>query len=509
MQTQLRLRRPSRLVGMFLIGILAAMLLSACGDNATATPNTTNPVATTAAGSTGAITAAAGVATTASATTAPVAAGPTPSPTPQLAKAGTAGTTLNYLTWGNPETVNKEFTAVTSVYPDVAKQVNLSITAMSGDGGVANTFRLALAAGKNIPDIMAINYTQLPEFAEAGELTDLTAAFDPVKGDLYKGALAVSTYNDKIMAFPREVKSKLFYYRSDLFEQAGIDITSIKTGADLIAAGKKLHEKFPKTYIMNMGPKPAGYYLGMTLSAYPDVRMADSSGKYQITSNKAFADSFKFFKDIQDAKITLPVEDFSNDWKQSFDQEAIGGVLGANWMKFFIPGNAPKQTGKWKVALWPSFAPMPDERFGAEAGGSVWVIPKRAPHAKEAIDYLSKLVLDKQVSLAYFKAGGWTPLLKSVKDDAMAFVRSATKPATVSDADWAVSPVVYFGPAFQELEFQSYDYVKPFPYDPSANKEFDILNQWFQKYLAGTPLADALKGAQSDMEGQIGNPYQK
>jgi hypothetical protein len=44
-------------------------------------------------------------------------------------------------------------------------------------------------------------------------------------------------------------------------------------------------------------------------------------------------------------------------------------------------------------------------------------------------------------------------------------------------------------------------------YDPAASKGLDIINQWLQKYLAGTDLDTALKSAQSDMETQIGNPF--
>jgi len=415
------------------------------------------------------------------------------------------------MVWGGVNPVVREYNNITAIYPDLAKQYSLSIiSAGPNDANVANSLRLALAAGKNIPDIVAINRTQLAEFVDAGEVTELTDAFAPIKDDLYAGALNLATYNSKVMAFPRELKSKLFYYRSDMFDTAGIKLTDLNTTAGFIEAGKKLHTAFPKSYLINMGPKPAGYYLGMLLSAYPDARMASTDGKYQLTSNKAFAETFKFMKDIQDAKITLPIEDFSNDWKQSFDQEAIAGVLGANWLKFFLPGYAPKQSGKWKVANWPSLAPLADESFGSEAGGSIWIVPKRAPHAQEAVAYLSKLTIDKQGSVGVYKGGGFTPLLKSARDEVLSYARSATKPVSMSDADWAAQPQNFFGPDFPALEFQSYDTVKVFPYDPSASSEVPILNQWLQKYLAGsTPLDQALVKAQSDMEGQIGNPYQK
>jgi hypothetical protein len=101
-------------------------------------------------------------------------------------------------------------------------------------------------------------------------------------------------------------------------------------------------------------------------------------------------------------------------------------------------------------------------------------------------------------------------LTKSAKPDVLDYVKNAKKPADMKDADWAAQAQNFFGKDFPEIEFNSYDSVKVFPYDPSASKEFDILNQWLQKYLSGdTPLDQALAKAQSDMEGQIGNPYDK
>jgi|GEM_PF-3177162 len=95
MQKWLRLRGPSRVVCLVVVSLLVATFLSACGDSATATPNAAGPVASTASNSStnaaaGATTSAAGAATTAATTTA-APAGPTPSPTPELSKAGQGG----------------------------------------------------------------------------------------------------------------------------------------------------------------------------------------------------------------------------------------------------------------------------------------------------------------------------------------------------------------------------------------------------------------------------------
>jgi ABC-type glycerol-3-phosphate transport system substrate-binding protein len=417
------------------------------------------------------------------------------------------GPTLKLMTWGGPESAQRRDAGLRAVYPDLPP-IEV-VVGGQGDFEVANAFRLSLASGEDIPDMIQFNRTQIAEFAAADELLDLGAAYTPVQDDLYTGAVELVKYNDTFVCFPFELKSKLFYYRADLFQEAGIDPAGLTSVTSFIDAGTTLNAKFANSHILNLGPQPAQYWIGELLSAYPDARFADDEGNYQITTHPGFAATFTFLKDISGSGVALPIDDWSSDWQQSWAQEAIAGSLLANWLKFFLPTFAPDQGGKWKVGLWPQLDPLADQRYGSEAGGSVYVVPKRAKNGDQAVDYLTKMFLDKQGSLAVYGTTGTTPLLKSAKDDFMAAVGNATKPADMSDADWAIQPANFFGPEYFDMELASYDYVKILPYDPSAAEEVPILVDWLVKFLAGdADLESALKGAQDDMESQIGNPYE-
>ena len=118
---------------------------------------------------------------------------------------------LNYMVWGGVNPVVREYNNITAIYPDLAKQYSLSIiSAGPNDANVANSLRLALAAGKNIPDIVAINRTQLAEFVDAGEVTELTDAFAPIKDDLYAGALNLAPIIVRLWPFPVSLKANSF-----------------------------------------------------------------------------------------------------------------------------------------------------------------------------------------------------------------------------------------------------------------------------------------------------------
>jgi len=294
----------------------------------------------------------------------------------------------------------------------------------------------------------------------------------------------------------------------DLFDQAGIKVSDIKTVSDLITVGKAFHAKFPNSYIWNMGPTPAGYNGWEIMGAYPDPRFATEDGKYVVTTNQCFADNFKFHKDIFDAKIALPIDDWSTDWQKGFTDSAICGSFIATWMKFFLPKFVPEQKGKWKVDLWPVLQPLADQRYGSDAGGSVYVIFKKCPNPTLAVDYNNKMWLTKAGALAVYKAVGNTPAVKSARDDFLSMAKNPQRPEGMSDDVWAVQPANFFGPDYFELELKSYDYLKVFNFDPSATKEKPILDQWLNKVLTGAAsISEALANAQKDMESQIGNPY--
>lgn len=429
---------------------------------------------------------------------------------PASAPASAEPVTMQVMVWGGAERAELRDTVVRSVYPELNDQHTVEVVVGGGgDFEVAEALRLALAAGTGIPDIIQFNRTQIPEFAAADELLVLDEIYGEYQDDMYSGANAISTYEGHFVCFPFEIKSKLFFYRADLLEEAGIRVEDIKTVNDFITSGQAFHDQYPESYILNLGPQPVQYWLGELLSPYEDARMADEGGNYLVTEHQAFADTFQFMKDVYDAGIAMPIDDWSSDWQQAFKSEAICGSLIATWMKLFLPSFAPDQVGLWKAALWPKFEPMADQQYGSEAGGAVYVVPKRSANPLLAAEYLTKMFLDKTGALAIMEASGIVPLMKSAKEEALAIAGNMDRPEGEADDVWNARPAVFLGTEYFETEIASYDYARVFPYDPSATKEVGILQQWLFKHLAGeVSQADALSGAQADMESQIGNPYE-
>ena len=194
-------------------------------------------------------------------------------------------TTIQVMVWGRPDTAVWLEEAYKRIKPDAAESVTVEpIVGGDGDGAIAEQFRLMLSAGgQDIPDIMRFNRIQVPEFAAAGVLTDLTEIMEPLTGEMIDSSVALSKFDDRFIAVPAQMKSKVWYYRQDLFDEAGINPDDVTDIDAFVAAGKQLHEALPDSYILNMRAEPSGWLAQDILTSFGSISFYDrEAGEFQI-----------------------------------------------------------------------------------------------------------------------------------------------------------------------------------------------------------------------------------
>lgn len=432
------------------------------------------------------------------------AAGGTVAPTRPPAVSG--GTQLAIMAWGRPDSVVWENQAFGRAFPDEAKRLTIADPTIAGQGDaqVAEKFRLLLSSGGgDMPDIIRLNRIQVAEFAEAGALLDLSEYAKPYLGDMIDTAKALSTYGDKIVAIPNGLKSKVWFYRKDLFDKAGIDPDKIVTMDDFIAAGKLFHEKLPSSYIFNVKAAFAGYRQGNILTSFGSVSLYDRAAKkWQITSQPAFRALFETLDKLRDPALAAPSDDFTPDWSKQFAEGTIASTLINEWMKTFLPGYAPEQKGLWRAHAWPTVG---GSNRGSDAGSGVAVVPKGAKNAKAAAEYLTKIYLTKDAALANLQIQGLTPFIKSARDQVLAMPKPAPDPNRASPLPW---PPEFFGEDYYKVELAAQERMAWIDYDPNAAKELVLMGEWAQRFLAGQANVDqTLSGLQKDLESQVGDPW--
>lgn len=411
---------------------------------------------------------------------------------------------LTYMIWGDANRKDTDLQIFYEAYPELESQYTIKVVSGGSNSSEAfQSLRLALAAGTGIPDFQEFTSLALPEFAMAGVVTDLTEYMEPLLVDLTEAGKRSSRYNGTYYAIPSQVKTKLWYYRSDMFEEAGINAEEIQTNEDYLAAAEKFHEVFPDSYMLNMGPQPEEYMYFLLTSHWPDVRVADETGKYYITEHPAFARMMEYLGSWHNSGNAAQINDFDADWGPAMADGTIAGWLGVSWGNEFVPRFAPELGGQWSIALWPEF-----NRMGDNHGAGIHIIPEASLHKDLAFDFISKAFIETPGAVARWENKGIIPPTFSGQERVQEIAADMTKPEWMTDEQWQINAVNYFGSQYLDKTIESFDTLQIMEYDPAASLERAILAEHTMAYMAGSQsLEEALANAQADMEQQIGNPY--
>ena len=414
-------------------------------------------------------------------------------PTPEAAVdssevvTGEGKETIRYMIWGDASLYNQISDSLQTTYPEFFEKYEIEvIVGGSGDNEVAEKIRLSLASGEPCADIIQLNYTQVPEFAEAGALEDLSDVYEGYEDNLTFAAKNLSQYKDQIVTVANQINSKLFYYRKDIFDECGVDPTQWKTVDDMIAGSAQIKEKYPDSFIHNCSKEEgfSGYDAYMMMCVY-DAKFSDENGEYICDTDPGLRKSMETLKKIFDSGICYGSGDFTPDWEAALADGTLVGEFTGSWFKLFIPGYAPDQSGKWAACLWPE-----EIRKGSEAGGSVLVIPVFSEQKEAAKEYLKMYRLQKEGVLAAFENADRTPITQAEFD-------------TIAEKEND-----YLTNNYWKIESDSYDQnsFTIFNYSPNAVAEMTIFNGWCAKYFSGqADLDETLKGMNDDMKNQIGN----
>ena len=101
----------------------------------------------------------------------------------------------------------------------------------------------AIQDGYGTPDVAQIEYYALPQYEVSGQLLDLTDR----TGSDYASFFTLGTWSSvqlagRVYALPMDSGPMGFFYNEDVFQQAGVDATQIKTWNDYYEAAKKLKQ---------------------------------------------------------------------------------------------------------------------------------------------------------------------------------------------------------------------------------------------------------------------------
>ncbi|HZQ80873.1 MAG TPA: sugar ABC transporter substrate-binding protein [Gaiellaceae bacterium] len=195
------------------------------------------------------------------------------------------------------------------LYTSAAKafqvKTGVSVTISQATWDVAHSKFLSLLAAHRQPDVSVFGPKWLPEFIRLGVLQPLDSYFPKsFLNNFPKSLLNQVTINGHLWALPEALSTRLMYYRTDLFKQAGIAAPP-KTWTEFVADAKKLttadHYGF---CVQGQGDETIWYYTYFLYGA--GGRYTNAAGNWAV-NQPANVRGLQFEADLTNKyKVTQP-----------------------------------------------------------------------------------------------------------------------------------------------------------------------------------------------------------
>jgi multiple sugar transport system substrate-binding protein len=212
-------------------------------------------------------------------------------------------------------------------------------------------------AGGNPPDTAYMDAVTIADFSSRGALVDLTDYMKRSKlakpDDFVESFRATTEYEGKMYALPFDGESTGLFYRTDLFEAAGITEPP-KTWEEFEATAQKLTQPDKKQYgtiLFSPSPESAYYYYPWLWQAGGELLSQDEQKvEFSSDAGKQAADFYVGLKEYSPRDF---LNSNSYDGRIAFARGTVGMYVAGAWLAGVLREEFPKIDGKWATAPLP------------------------------------------------------------------------------------------------------------------------------------------------------------
>ncbi|MEO0889854.1 MAG: extracellular solute-binding protein, partial [Pseudomonadota bacterium] len=217
--------------------------------------------------------------------------------------------------------------------PDFEKETGIKVDYLMNNHGDHHTkLTTNLATGSGAGDVIVVDVEKIGPFVASGGLVNLSEKYG---ADKYAESFAPYAWaqgkgaDGDVYGMPVDLGPGVMYYRTDIFEKAGIDVNeAIKDWDSYIAAGEKLKQQnvqliasaadVAQAIIFTTVPEGEGLYF-------------DKDGNPVVTSER-FVHAFEVAKEIRDKGLDGRILAWSNEWYEGFRNGTFATQLSGAWL---------------------------------------------------------------------------------------------------------------------------------------------------------------------------------
>jgi multiple sugar transport system substrate-binding protein len=325
--------------------------------------------------------------------------------------------TLKFASWvGESETMQKLAEEFHELYP------NITIDFQGIPAEEMHDKMLTQVAGGTAPDVAYLDQSQVGEFAARNALMDLDAYIalsSAVKPDDYVAAFRdAATYQGKMYGLPFDGESTGLFYRTDLFQEAGISGPPT-TWQEFEEYAQKLTDKEQKKYGFILFAPEAAYYW------YPWLwqtggKLLSEDGKQIQFNNEDGKRAGEFYTRLKD----YSPEDFFNsnsyDGRVAFANGTVAMYVAGAWFAGTLKSEFPDIDGKWAAAPLPK-----DKQCATTIAGDTLVVFSQSKNKEAAWKWIEFLSAPQNMALwnlgTAASPGSLLPPRASLLEDPRAF----------------------------------------------------------------------------------------
>ena len=330
--------------------------------------------------------------------------------------------TVTFASWvGEQETMQRLAEQFHELHP------NITIDFQDSPAEEITDKLLTQVAGGTVPDAAYLDQGAVGDFASRNALAPLDeyiSGSKAVKPDDYVEAWRESaSFEGKMYGLPFDGETTGLFYRTDLFEAAGIDGPP-ETWEEFEEAAQKLTNKDEKKY---------GFILFATESAYywypwlwqAGGRLLSEDGKQILFNNEEGKRAAEFYVGLSEYSPEDYLSSNSYDGRVAFANGSVAMYVAGAWFAGTLRSEFPDINDKW------ASAPLPrDKQCATTIAGDTLVIFEQSRNKDAAwkwIEFLSAPQIMAQWNLGTAESpGSLLPPRKSLLEDPRAFENNET-----------------------------------------------------------------------------------
>lgn len=260
---------------------------------------------------------------------------------------------------------------------------------LSEVGGTQETSAKLLAADRadEVPDIVQVEYRALPSLVVEGAVRDITDDVADYRDNVHENVWNLNSLDGRIYGVPQDIGPMMLTYRTDVFEELGLDAPS--TWEEYAEAAEVIHENDPEAYIASFSTSQFEFFAAHAAQAGGEWWGTDGETWSVGMDGDASTATAEFWQDLVDRDLVSVEPLLTPEWNAKVNDGRILSWAAAAWAPSVIYSVAPDTAGQWESV------PMPQWDEGDSSvpflGGSTYLIPEKSQHPEEAAAFAAWL----------------------------------------------------------------------------------------------------------------------